>query len=191
MVSSTAKHSAPHSLLNGAFALCLVLYTASCTVSVAPAYRIIKESLEMQFVPGLNPELRVRASYTLENYGNSDLGSIDVILPDKSSYGLTGLLIKVNGREASAAELSAEKQEEGSSKFRIPLDPSWNQKQRRDLVIEYSFASPEDSGANIGLSSTSFHVVSHAWFPLLQPPNHVLSPFPASPERITYPLQPP
>jgi len=41
------------------------------------------------------------------------------------------------------------------------------------------------------LSSTSFHVVSHTWFPLLQPPNHVLSPFPASPERITYTVQAP
>ncbi len=160
-------------------------------MSVAPAYRIIKESLETQFVPGQNPGLRVRASYTLENYGNSDLGFIDVTLPDKNSYGLTGLLIKVNGREATAAELSAGKPEEGSSKFRIPLDPSWHQKQRRDLVIEYSFASPEDSGVNIGLSSTSFHVVSHAWVPLLQPPNHVLSPFPASPERITYTVQVP
>ena len=126
---------------------------------MAPAYRIIKQSLETQFVPSQNPELRVRASYTLENYGTGGLASIDVILPDKSSYGLKGLLIKVNGREATAAELSAEKQEDASSKFRIPLDPSWNQKQRLDLVIEYSFAVPEDSGVNIGLSSTSFHVV--------------------------------
>ena len=158
---------------------------------MAPAYRIIKQSLETQFVPGQNPELRVRASYTLENYGNGGLATIDVILPDKSSYGLKGLLIKVNGREATVAELSVDPQEAGLSKFRIPLDPSWNQKQRRDLVIEYSFAVPEDSGVNIGLSSTSFHVVSHAWFPLLQPPNHVLSPFPASPERITYTVQAP
>jgi hypothetical protein len=155
---------------------------------VAPAYRIIKESREIRFVPGQSPELRIRASYTLENYGVSDLPYIDVVLPDKRSYGLKGLLVKINGREAAPEELSAGR-EEGLSRFRIPLDPFWNQKQRRDLVIEYSFASPEDAGMNIGLSPSSFYVISQTWFPAPQPPAHVLSPFPARPERITYTVQ--
>jgi hypothetical protein len=171
--------------------LFLVLCTGGCTVSLAPAYRIIKESHEIQFVSGQIPELRVRAGYTLENYGTSDLASIDVILPNKKSYGLKALLIKVNGREVAPVRLSAESQAEEATKFRIPFDPAWNQKQRRDLVIEYTFSSPEDSGMNINLSSTSFHVVSRGWFPLLQPPTHELSPFPASPERITYSVQVP
>ncbi len=171
--------------------LVLVLCAASCTVSVAPAYRIIKESLEIQFVSGQTPELHVRASYTLENYGNSDLASIDVILPDRKSYGPNGLLVKVNGHETTPAELSATPGEGVANKFRVPFDPSWNQKQRRDLVIEYTFASPEESGANIGLSPASFHVVSRDWFPSPQPPAHVLSPFPASPERVIYTVQVP
>jgi hypothetical protein len=158
---------------------------------LAPAYRIIKESYEVRFVPGQIPELRVRSMYTLENYGNGDLSSIDVILPNAKSYGLKARLIKVNGREASPVELSAEPATEEATRFRIPLDPAWNQKQRRDLVIEYAFASPEDSGMNIALSSTSFHVISRDWFPRLQPPAHVLSPSSASPERIVYTVQVP
>jgi hypothetical protein len=178
-------------LLSAALALCLVLCTAGCTVSLAPAYRIIKESNEVRFVPGQISELSVRSSYTLENYGNGDLSSIDVVLPNAKSYGLKALLIKVNGREASPVELSAEPATEDATRFRIPFDLAWNQKQRLDLIIEYAFASPEDSGTNVGLSSTSFHVISRGWFPRLQPPTHVLSPSPASPERVAYTIQVP
>lgn len=178
-------------LLSAALALCLVLCTAGCTVSLAPAYRIIKESHEVRFVSSEIPELRVRSIYTLENYGNGDLSSIDVILPNAKSYGLKARLIKVNGREASPVELSAEPATDVATRFRIPLDPAWNQKQRRDLVIEYALSSPEDSGMNIALSSTSFHVISRGWFPWLQPPTHVLSPSPASPERIAFTVQVP
>jgi hypothetical protein len=158
---------------------------------LAPAYRIIKESHEVRFVPGQIPELSVRSSYTLENYGNGDLSSIDVILPNAKSYGLKARLIKVNGREASPVELSSEPATEEATRFRISFDPAWNQKQRRELVIEYALSSPEDSGMNIALSSTSFHVISRGWFPRLQPPTHVLSPSPASPKRVAYTVQVP
>jgi hypothetical protein len=177
--------------LDAGLALFLVACTAGCTVSLAPAYRIIKESHEIQFVSGPIPGLRVRAGYTLENYGNSDLDSIDVILPNKKSHGVETLLIKVNGREVAPLRLSAQSEAEEATRFRIPFEPAWNQKQRRDLVIEYTFVSPEDSGRNIALSLTSVHVVSRGWFPLLQPPAHALSPFPVSPERITYSVQVP
>jgi hypothetical protein len=190
-ISRSLNHLISHQRLNAGLAFFLVLYTGGCTVSPAPAYRIIKESHEIQFVSGQIPELRVRAGYTLENYGNSDLSSIDVILPNKKSYGLKVLLIKVNGREVSPVELSAQSEAEEATRFRIPFDAAWNQKQRRDLVVEYAFSSPEDSGTNINLSSTCFHIVSRGWFPLLQPPTHVLSPFPTSPERITYTVQVP
>jgi hypothetical protein len=158
---------------------------------VAPAYRIIKASREVKFVLGQVPELHVLASYTLENYGISDLASVDVILPNQRRYGLKALLVKVNGREVSPAELSAESESGEAARFRIPLDPAWNQKQRRDLVIEYAFSSPKDLGTNINLTSTAFHVVSRDWFPSPQPPSHALSPFPASPARIIYTVQVP
>ena len=177
--------------MSAGLALCLVLCTAGCTVSLAPAYRIIKESHEVRFVPGQIPELSVRSSYTLENYGNGDLASIDVLLPNAKSYGLKALLIKVNGREVSPAKLSAESEAEEAARFRIPLDPAWNQKQRLDLVIEYTFSSPKDLGTNINLTPTSVHVVSRDWLPSPQPPSHALSPFPASPARITYTVQVP
>jgi hypothetical protein len=158
---------------------------------VAPAYRILKESQEVQFVSGRIPELHLRSSYTLQNYGSSGLVFVDVRLPNKERYGIRSLLVKVNGLAVTPVELSAESQGQEPAKFRIPFDPAWSQTRRRDLVIEYSFASPEDSGTNIALNSASFYIVSRGWFPSLQPPNHVLSPFPDTPSRITYTVQVP
>ena len=160
-------------------------------VSVAPAYRIIRESREVKFVSGQLPELHVLANYALENYGVSVLASIDVIVPNEKRYGLKAMLIKVNGHDVSPAELSADSGAGEATRIRIPFDPAWNPKERRDLTIEYTFVSPEDSGGNIALRSTSFHVVSNDWFPSPQPPSHALSPFPASPTRISYTVQVP
>lgn len=190
-ISRSLKHLVTHPLLNAGLAFCLALCTAGCTVSLAPAYRISRQSLEIQFLPGQIPELHLRAIYTLENYGNSDLSSVDLALPNKKGYGLKSLLVKVDDREVNPVQLSPEPQAEGATKFRVPFDPPWNPKQRRDLVVEYTVASPEDSGRNVALSSTSFHVVSRDWLPFLQPPAHVLSPSPASPERIMYTVQVP
>jgi hypothetical protein len=177
--------------LSASLAFSLILCTASCTVSLAPAYRIIKESREIQFVSGPSPKLRVRTGYSLENYGNGDLASIDVVLPGKKIYGVQDLLIKLNGREVSPVELSEEPEAEGATRFRLPVAPAWNQKQRCDLAIEYTLSISEESNRNFALTSAYFHVVSRDWLPSPQPPTHVLSPFPASPERTTFTIQVP
>jgi hypothetical protein len=163
----------------------VILCTSACTVSLAPAYRITKESHEIQFVSGQTPGLKVRASYTLENYGTGDLAGINVQLPNKERYGVTNLLIKVNGSEITP-QLSGETQTEESSTFRIPFDPAWSPKQRREITIEYALSPTEGSNPQVALAATSFHLVSGAWFPSLQPPNPVLSSSPASPVRIAY-----
>lgn len=145
----------------------------------------------MRFIPGQIPALRLGVSYALENYGITDLAFIDVELPNKEQYGIKNLLVKVAGREVAPIELSSASQGEEPIQFRIPFDPVWNQKQRRDLSVEYGLAPTEDSGGSVAVSSSSFHIVSGGWVPSPRPPTHALSPFPASPERINYTVQVP
>jgi hypothetical protein len=183
--SRPSKRWDPHSFLNAALALWVILCTSACTVSLAPAYRITKESHEIQFVSGQTPGLKVLASYTVENYGTGDLAGLSVQLPNKERYGVANLLIKVNGSEITP-QLSAGAQTEESSMFRIPFDPAWSPTQRREITIQYAFSPTEGSNPQIALAATSFHLVSSAWFPSLQPPNHALSSSPASPVRIAY-----
>ena len=168
-----------------------MLCTAACAVPLSPAYRILKESREVRFVAGPPPELRIRARFTLQNSGNSDLTFIDVNLPDERAYGRKTLRVETNGREVAPVNLPAEYQEEQPNARRIPLDSPWGRKQTRELAIEYAFASPENAGARITLGADDFHLGSRGWFPQPQPPKHVLAPYPRRPERVSYTVRVP
>ena len=75
----------PRPILAALLGLLLLLCVSACTVPLAPGYKILKESREVRFVPGTPPSLHIRASYVLQNSGNSQLAFIDVIFPDENS----------------------------------------------------------------------------------------------------------
>lgn len=171
--------------------LCLALWLSSCVVSPAPNYRIDKAALRIEFTPGQSPELRLSASYTLENYGTSVLPFIDVILPKETRYGIRNLLVKVNGQTVNSAQGSEGSPGAWTIKFRVPFDPSWNPKERRNLVIEYNFTAQDGAEKSGALAAASFYLISPGWLPALQPPSHVLSSTPAIPQGTIYSVQVP
>lgn len=168
-----------------------MLCAGSCAVPLAPAYRIVKESREVRFVAGPPPELRIRARFTLQNSGNSDLTFLDVLLPEERAYGRRDVRVEVNGREVTPVNLPGEYQAEQPNERRVPLDAPWGRKQTRELAIDYAFASPEDAGARITLGAETFHLGSRGWFPVPQPPKHLLSPSPQRPGRLAYAVRVP
>jgi hypothetical protein len=178
-LNRTALRSRPFLFLAVVFILC----SSGCTVPLAPGYRILKESRDMQFVGEQFPELRIRANFTLENTGNGELKFIDAVFPDEKTFGRRNLRVQVDGRDAALSQLPEEYQHDAPHKLRLALEPAWAQKQKRELVIEYTLSSPEDSGARITLGESSFHLGFREWFPVLQPPKHVLAPFPKRPDK--------
>jgi hypothetical protein len=160
-------------------------------VSPAPNYRIDKAAVRIEFTPGQSPELRLSASYRLENYGVSVLPFIDVMLPSETRYRIKNLLVKVNGQTVNSAQGSEGSPEARTSKIRVPFDPGWHPGERRDLVIEYNFSAQDGAEKSGALAAASFYLISPGWLPALQPPNHVLSSTPAIPEGTTYSVQVP
>jgi hypothetical protein len=178
-LNRTALRSRPSLFLAAIFILC----NSACTVPLTPGYRILKESREVQFASGPPPEVRIRANFTLENSGNSGLKFIDVVFPEAKRFGRTNLRAQVDGREATLSQLPEEYQHDAPNSLRMALDPTWEQKQKRELVIEYKLSSPEDSGVRIALGEASFYLGFRGWFPVLQPPRHILAPFPKRPDK--------
>lgn len=108
---------------------------------------------------------------------------IDVVFPGEKGFGRKNLRVQVGSHDALISKLPEEYQHDSPDALRIALDPSWVQKEKRELVIEYSLSSPEDSGSRITLGDSNFHLGFRGWFPVLQPPKHVLSPFPKRPDK--------
>jgi hypothetical protein len=180
-----ASRSTPVSLLNVTFVLCLVLWLSSCVVSPAPNYRIDKTAVRIEFTAGQSPELHLSASYNLENYGTSVLAFIDVMLPNETRYRIRNLLVKVDGQTVNSAQGLEGSSEARTSNIRVPFDPGWHPRERRDLVIEYNFNAQDGAEKSGVLAAASFYLISPGWLPALQPPNHVLSSTPAIPEGTT------
>jgi hypothetical protein len=172
-----------HSRLALLATIAILIGASACTVPLAPGYSITKESREIQFVSGATPELQIRGHFTLVNSGSSQLQFIDVLVPDAKTFGVKNFRVRVDGRDVAAAPLPAELQPDHPGTLRIPLDPVWDRKQKRQLDVEYALGSPDDSGARITLGTKTFSLGFRGWFVVLQPPNHALAPFPTRPDR--------
>ena len=156
---------------------------SACTTPVAPAYRISKESREIQFVSGAQPALNIRARFTLINYGSTDLKYIDMVVPVEKTSGFSNLHVEVDGRVLTAVPLPAELQYDHPHTLRIALESAWGQKQKHELSIEYELLSPDDTDSQVAIGPKNFSLGFRGWFTVLQPPDHVLSPFPVRPDK--------
>jgi hypothetical protein len=185
------SRAAFHSPIAPLAAIAILICCSACTVPLAPGYGISKESREIQFVSGPAPELKIRGQFTLVNSGISKLQFIDVVTPLEKTSGITGLRVEVDGHDIKPVSLPAELQYDHPHTLRIPLESPWEQKQKRELLIEYVLRSPDDSGSRIALSAKTFGLGFRGWFVVLQPPDHALSPFPKRPDRTLVTIRTP
>lgn len=172
--------------LAAALAILIALCTAACGVPVAPGYKIVKESRDVRYVPGPPAALAIRSRFTLRNSGASELHFVDVTFPAKRNYGRENLRVEVNGHAVVPQPVPKEYRGDELNTLRIPLNPAWRRGQKRELSVEYMLRSPANSGADITIGEGNFHLGWSGWAPQPQPPNHLLSPYPARPRKMQY-----
>jgi Peptidase family M1 domain len=180
-----------HSRIAPLAAIAILICSAACTVPLAPGYGIIKESREIQFVSAPAPELKIRGQFTLVNSGTSNLKFIDVVVPAEKAFGMSDLCVEVDGHEIKPVPLPAELQYDHPHTLRVPLESTWGQKQKRELLIEYVLRASNAAGSGIALSPKTFSLGFRGWFVVLQPPDRALSPFPKRPDRTVVTIRTP
>lgn len=169
----------------------LFLCAFSCDVPLVPAYQILRESREVHFVSGGSPMLHITGRFKLQNTGNGDLSFVDVTLPEEKAFGRSNVRVELDGRAIAPESVPAEYQQDNPNAVRIPFNPPWQRERSLQLVIEYGLAAPQDSGSRITLGENEFHLGSRGWFPVLQAPKHVFSPFPRRPKVTPYTVRVP
>lgn len=171
--------------------MALVLLLSGCAVELAPGYQITQQSEEIRFAESPQPELQIRSSYTVLNIGTAPLDYIDIGLPNEKAYGRANVRVTLDGKETQFVDLPEQYRFSQPDARRISFDSPWQQKQRHDLVIEYSLVAPELSGARISVAADSFHLGAQGWQPALLKPHHVLSDTPLRPEKSQYTVEVP
>jgi len=174
-----------------ALAVCLLpvlilLCGYSCATPLAPGYRILSQTYEVHFLAGPPPELHIHLVYELRNVGTTDLTFLDAKFPDQREFGRKDLHAETDQHAVSPTELPAESEVGRTNMLRLPFDSPWTRGQTKTLSIEYTFASPANSGSLITLGANEFHLASRSWFAVLEAPKHLLAPTPTPPPVATY-----
>jgi hypothetical protein len=177
--------SSRHTCAAAAVAIFL-FFAISCAVPLAPQYQIVKQTFEIRFVSGASPEIKIHNVYTLQNTGTADLDFIDVVFPAAKLYGRTNLSVQSGGHALAPVDLPLEYQQDSPGALRLPFESRWPQREKRDLIVDYSFSSPPTGGQEFALGPQNFHLGTRGWLPVFLPPNHILAAAPARPDKLTY-----
>jgi hypothetical protein len=161
---------------SGATLALALAWLAACSVPLAPGYKVQKETLDVRYVPGGHPHLAIRAAYQLRNVGNAPLNSIEVSLPDEKTLGRQNLRAEIDGRSVTPSLAAAERESSAPDEIlRIPFEPAWPQKQKRNLVLAYDLGLASPGRAAIAVDDVSFHLQPQGWFPELQTPKKLFA----------------
>jgi hypothetical protein len=164
---------------------------SACAVPISPGYKVLKESREIRFVPGSPPAVEIHSVYSLTNSGATDLNFIDLNLPTSSIYGRVDASAKIDGHSVALQEMPAELQFDFPDALRLPFASTWKMKQAHGVEIDYALRSPSETGSRITLNDADFHLGSRGAFPVLEPPKHLLAPFPKRPKEMFYTVRVP
>ena len=158
---------------------------------LAPGYKIVKETREVEFVAGQPSKLEVRSHRTVQNNGTANLTFVDIEFPGEKGFGRTNLRAQWDGHDAKLSMLPEEEQPDHPNALRIAFDSPWTRGQTHELTIEYELSSPEDSGSRISIGENDFHLGSRGWIALPQPPGRFMAAYPKRPDKTDYSIRVP
>lgn len=133
----------------------------------------------------------MQSTYRLQNSGTTDLKFLDVTLPVESVYGRADLHAQLDGHAATLVPLPVELQFDSPNDLRLSFDSDWKQNADHDLTIAYTLRSASQMDSRITLSGQDFHLGSRGAFAVLEPPKHLLAPFPKRPDNMYYTVRVP
>jgi len=146
--------------------LAFVVSLCACKEPLGPGYWIEQQSYDLNYAAASPAHIEVRATYRIENTGNSPLDFIRVTFPDTPSYGRENLRIHLNGRDLSPRPVAGAPARE----MELPFDPPWPRGDKRELMIEYHLAPAPPGNSLIAVDKNSVLLRQFGWFPELHSP---------------------
>ena len=108
----------------------------------------------------------MRVSDDLENVGVDPLSYLDLSAPAGSSFGVTNITLRVNGREVEIAHVNGEP----GAPVRVRFTDLWKPKEHRAIVTEYDLDPKLAGDGAVGAAADGFYITDPAAFPAWRPP---------------------
>lgn len=146
-------------------------------VTVPPAsYTISDQDVRVHFIGG---EVRIQASYQLQNTGETPLDELRISLRQVNSSAAYDLTLSIDG-----ANVAWERFETANDRgLRAKMPGSWQPRQARIAILSYAFRSASQMPGNPGYVSETFQLFPAAWSPILLAPQQAGTAAVAAPRK--------
>jgi hypothetical protein len=150
-------------------ALCAsVFVTTSCVQPLGPGFRFVDRQTEIRAVAdGLRgTALHVRVVDSFDNDGDRPLQSLEVRLPEGSTFGPGNMRVTVDGHEVSPQRAS----DDDVRLMRAPFDPVWEKHQPRKIITELDLMPETGDRRTVGASAAAFYIADETALPSWRAP---------------------
>jgi hypothetical protein len=142
------------------------LWVSGCVAPLGPGYTIEKQQVQVQFVPGAEPRIRIAADYQLKNTGNQPLGELKLRLPGRRRF----LYEKPAARWDSTAVTMGTATDRPRNSV-IAFATPWARSARHTLHLSVEYLPATAGEPNLSFSIDAFFLPAQGWSPELLPAN--------------------
>jgi hypothetical protein len=155
-------------------AVFFAVFLIGCAVPIGPGFQHSTRTDAVNEVAAsaasssnsLSERIHMRVSDDLENVGVDPLSYLDLSAPAGSSFGVTNLTLRVNGREVEIARVNGEP----GAPVRVRFTDPWKPKEHRAIVTEFDLDPELGGDGAVGASADGFYITDPAAFPAWRPP---------------------
>ena len=144
------------------------MWIAGCVTPLGPGFRIEGQEINVAYVSGAEPAMRVRAAWQVRNAGNQPLDSVDMELPDAESHDLRDIRVELQG---TALDLAPRR----GRIARIRFDPPLAVGEAREITASYELRGIHSEPAGTDVTEQGFLLPPGDWAPALLRPNRAFA----------------
>jgi Peptidase family M1 domain len=155
-------------------AVFFAVFLIGCTVPIGPGFQHSTRKDAINEVAAgsassshsVSERIHIRVSDDLENIGIGPLSYLDVNTPAGSSFAVTNLTSRVNGRAVETVRVNGEP----DAPVRVRFTDSWKPKENRTIVTEYDLDPKLVGDGAVSASADDFYITDPDAFPTWRPP---------------------
>lgn len=137
---------------------------AACVAPLGPGYTIETQQVRVQFVPGLEPRIRIEADFQLRNTGNQPLSELELRLPGRRRFHYEQPLARWD-----SAAVTFEASTDNPRNTLITFVEPWAMSARHTLHLSAEYLPTMTGETTLSFSNDAFFLPAQGWSPELLP----------------------
>jgi hypothetical protein len=156
----------PRVLLLAAACYC----AAGCAVALGPGYTIVKQQITVQFVPTLQPVIRIEGAYQLKNTGNQPLTSLELRMPGRRRFHFSDPSV-----EWDTTALTFATSPDSPRNVLLSFPRPWAVSSQHTLRLSVEYQRPSTGETALSFTPDAFFLPAQGWSPELLPQHGILA----------------